>query len=182
MQVLRRSPNPVPAQVDTEQLRPIDRSAPESPHVLTIKVGAETPSRPERVLEAARDFSDRRADVWPNVRARHLEVHQRGENFAEVTEGTWVVGLFWERNRYEWSDPGSVKATVIDSNIFQPGSTWELRATTRDGGSEVEMVLHRGFRRGPKGRIASAVHHTVGKWVWGRFLRSALAAVEKQTA
>ena len=181
MRVLRHSTYPVPAQV-TEQLRAVDRSAPESPHVLTIKVSAETPSRPQRVLEAARDFSDRRADVWPNVRARHLEVHQRGENFAEVTEGTWVVGLFWERNRYDWSEPGSVKATVIDSNIFQPGSTWELRATTRDGGSEVEMVLQRGFRSGPKGRIASAIHHTVGKWVWGRFLRSALAVVEKQTA
>src|SRR5205823_2828558 len=38
------------------------------------------------------------------------------------------------------------------------------------------------FRSGPKGRIASAVHHTVGQWVWGSFLRSALAAVEKQTA
>jgi hypothetical protein len=182
MQVLRHSAYPVPAQVATEQLRAFDPSAPESPHVLTIKVSADTRSRPQRVLEAARDFSDRRADVWPNVRARHLKVHQRGENFAEVTEGTWVVGLFWERNRYEWSEPGSVKATVIGSNIFQPGSTWELRATTRDGGSKVEMVLHRGFRSGPKGRIASAVHHTVGKWVWGRFLRSALAVVEKQTA
>ncbi len=182
MQVLHQSAYPVPAQVVTEQLRRIDRVAPESPHVLTIEVGAESTLPPQRVLEAARDFSDRRADVWPNVRARHLEVHQRGENFAEVTEGTWVVGLFWERNRYEWSEPGSVKATVIDSNIFQPGSTWELRATARDGGSEVELVLHRGFRSGPKGRIASAVHHTVGKWVWGRFLRTALAVVEKQTA
>lgn len=182
MQVLRRSPEPVPAEVVTEQLRAADRSASETLHVLTINLSAETPSRPQRVLEAARDFSDRRAEVWPNVRARHLEVHRRGENFAEVTEGTWVVGLFWERNRYEWSEPGSVKATVIDSNIFQPGSTWELRATTRDGGSDVTMVLHRGFRSGPKGRIASAVHHTLGKWLWGRFLRSALAAIERQTA
>jgi hypothetical protein len=151
-------------------------------HQLTIKVSAETTSPPQRVLEAAHDFSNRRADVWPNVRSRHLTVHESGENFAEVTEGTWVVGLFWERNRYEWSRPGSVKATVIDSNIFQPGSTWEIRATARDSGSEVELVLHRGFRRGPKGSIASAVHHTVGKWVWGMFLRIALAAVENQTA
>ena len=151
-------------------------------HELTIKVAAETTSPPHRVLEAAHDFSNRRADVWPNVRSRHLAVHERGQNFAEVTEGTWVVGLFWERNRYEWSQPESVKATVIDSNIFQPGSTWEIRATARDGGSEVELVLHRGFRRGLKGRIASAVHHTVGKWVWGLFLRRALTAVEKQTA
>jgi hypothetical protein len=150
--------------------------------VLTIKLTAETPSPPQQVLKAARDFSDRRADVWPNVKAKHLKIHESRENFADVTEGTWVVGLFWERNHYEWSQPGPVKATVIDSNIFQPGSTWELRATARDGGSDVEMVLHRAFRRGPKGRIASAVHHTVGKWVWGRFLRSALAAVEKQPA
>ena len=182
MQALRDSPEPVPAQVVAEPARPIDRSASEALHMLTIKVSAETSLLPQRVLEAARDFSDRRADVWPNVRARHLEVNQRGETFAEVTEGTWVVGLFWERNRYEWSEPGSVKATVIDSNIFQTGSTWELRATGRDGGSDVAMVLHRGFRSGPKGRIASVVHHTVGKWLWGRFLRGALAVIERQTA
>jgi hypothetical protein len=149
---------------------------------LTIEVAAATTSTPQRVLEAAHDFSSRRADVWPNVRTAHLTVHESGGDFAEVTEGTWVVGLFWERNRYDWSQPGSVKATVIDSNIFQPGSTWEIRATARDSGSEVALVLHRGFRHGPKGTIASAVHHTVGKWVWRSFLRRALAAVEKQTA
>ena len=150
--------------------------------MITIKVTAESPLPPHRVLETTRDFSDRRAEVWPNVRAKHIEVHEIGENFADGTEGTWVVGLFWERNRYEWSQSGSVKATVIDSNIFQPGSTWELRATARDGGSEVELLLNRAFRSGPKGRIASAVHHTIGRLVWASFLRSALAAVEKQAA
>ena len=182
MHVLHRPPGPVPANVSTEDPRSMGPSTHESSHVLAIKVAAQTPSRPQRVLEAARDFSDRRADVWPNVRTRHLQVHERGDDFAEVTEGTWVVGLFWERNRYDWSQPESVKATVVDSNIFQPGSTWELRATARDGGSEVELVLNRGFRSGPKGRIAGTVHHTVGKWVWGWFLRSALAAVEQQAA
>jgi hypothetical protein len=150
--------------------------------MVTIKVAVETSLSPERVLEAAYDFSDWRADVWPNVRARRIEVHESGEDFAEVTEGTWVAGVFWERNRYDWSKPGSVKATVMDSNIFRPGSTWELRAKPRDGGSAVEMVLNRGFRRGPKGRMASAAHHTVGKLVWAWFLRSALRTVQKQTA
>ena len=150
--------------------------------MVTIEVAVETSLPPERVLEAAHDFSDRRADVWPNVRARRIEVHESGKDFAEVTEGTWVAGVFWERNRYDWSKPGSVKATVMDSNIFRPGSTWELRASPRDGGSAVEMVLSRGFRRGPKGRMAGAVHHTVGKLVWAWFLRSALRTVEKQTA
>jgi hypothetical protein len=163
-------------------MNPNRSSVREGRHVLAIKVTAGTPLPPHRVLESTRDFSDRRADEWPNVKAKHLEVHEIGENFADVPEGTWIAGLFWERNRYEWTQPGSVKATVIDSNIFQPGSTWELQATARDGGSEVELVLNRSFRSGPKGRIASTVHHTVGKWVWGAFLRSALAAIEKQTA
>ncbi len=149
---------------------------------LTIEVTAATRLAPERVLEAAHDFSKRRADVWANVRAARVEVHERGDNFAEVTEGTWVVGLFWERNRYDWSHPGTVKATVIDSNIFQPGSTWEIRATGREGGSDVDLVLHRSFRRGPKGRIADAVHHAVGRWIWSLFLRRALAAIESQSA
>jgi len=51
-----------------------------------------------------------------------------------------------------------------------------------DGGSDVQIVLNRSFRPGPKGRIASAVHHTVGKWVWGWFLRRAIAAIEAQAA
>ena len=148
-----------------------------------IDLLAESNLPPERVLEAAaRDFSGRRAKVWLNVKSAHLLVHERGESFAEVTEGTWVLGLFWERNRYEWQQPGSVKATVIDSNIFQPGSTWELRATANEGGSRVQMILNRGFRRGPKGRFASLVHHTLGRFVWAMFLRRALAAIEKQTS
>ena len=92
------------------------------------------------------------------MRSTHITVHERGENFAEVTEGTWVVGLFWERNRYEWSRPESVKATVIDSNIFSlaaPGRSEPQRRRWKRG----RAGPTRGFRRGPKGRIASAVHH-----------------------
>lgn|SRR6266542_3534157 len=139
--------------------------------------------RPRAVLDAARDFSERRAVVWPNVKLRYLEVHARGENFAEVTEGTWIVGLFWERSRYEWSQPGAVTQTVIDSNVFEPGSTWEIRAMPRADGSSVELLLQRGFRRGPKGRLGSALNHTIGKWgLWSSYPRHALREIEKQAA
>ena len=181
MQLRHRHPSPMPVRDSTDMPQPIDPAPEPGRRVLTIQVDAHTPLSPQRVLEAARDFSERRADVWPNVRKRHITVHASGEDFAEVTEGTWVVGLFWERNRYDWSTPGTVRATVIDSSIFEPGSTCELRATARDGGSQVQLILHRGFRSGPKGRIASTVHHTVGTWVWRWFLRSALRSVEKQT-
>src|SRR4051812_43527371 len=103
MPIVARPPNQVLAKVITEDRQPTEPVSPRNRRVLTIKVSADTSSPPLPVLEAARDFSDRRAEVWPNVRAKHLEVHDSGDNFAEVTEGTWVVGLFWEHNHYDWS-------------------------------------------------------------------------------
>jgi hypothetical protein len=115
-----------------------------------VHVLDETPLPPERVLEAARDFSERRADMWPDVHVEHLEVHESGETFAEVTEGNpWPIGYVWERLRYDWSEPGSVRGTVTDSNIFKPGSTWEITATPAADGTRVEVsaVRHlKGFR------------------------------------
>jgi hypothetical protein len=148
-----------------------------------VTVGWSLP--PEKVLEAARDFSDRRAEVWPMVQSKYLQVHQTGDAFADVTEGTFVVGRFWERSRYDWSEPGVVKATVVDSNVFKPGSTWQLRARRRNGGSTVEMTLNRDFQSGFRGRVASAVNHGFGdrwrRFGWARMLHQVLRKIEKQS-
>ncbi len=86
-------------------------------------------------------------------------MHEIGDTFADVTEGNpEVFGFIWERLRYDWSRPGSVKATVVDSNIFRPGSTWELRATPLNGGSRVEIIGIR-YVRGVKGAI-------IGFYIW----------------
>jgi hypothetical protein len=107
----------------------------------------ESSASPEQVLEAARDFSSRRAELWPDVHVEHFEIHERGDTWAEVTEGNpWPIGLVWERLRYEWSEPGSIKGTVVDSNIFKPGSTWEIRARLEGAGSQVEIVAVRNLR------------------------------------
>jgi hypothetical protein len=121
--------------------------------VPTVHVVDETPVAPERVLEAARDFSERRAELWPDVHVEHLHVHEAGDTFADVTEGNpWPIGYVWERLRYDWSEPGSLKGVVTDSNIFKPGSTWEIRATPANGGSRVEVVAVRRLR-GFKGAL-----------------------------
>jgi hypothetical protein len=53
------------------------------------------------------------------VTTRKLEVHERGANFAEVTEdATGIARWFWERSRYDWSEPATVKQTVLDSNVL----------------------------------------------------------------
>jgi len=64
-----------------------------------------------------------------------------------------LFGYVWERLRYDWSEPGVVKGTVEKSNLFKPGSTWEIRATPTDGGgSHVEILAVRHLS-GIRGRL-----------------------------
>ena len=132
----------------------------------SVRVSEHSDRPPQVVLAAARDFSERRAQMWPDVHVEHLEVHEMRDTYAEVTEGNpWPIGYVWERLRYDWSDPHALRGTVVDSNLFKPGSTWELWATPEDGGSRVEIRATRHLRgRGwllapffPLGAAASTV-------------------------
>jgi hypothetical protein len=149
-----------------------------------IKVVGWTPVTPERVLEAARDFSERRSELWPDVHIDHFELHRAGDGFAEVTEGNpSPIGPFWERLRYDWSKPGSVKGVVIDSNIFKPGSSWEMTATPAGGGSRVVVTMVRGFK-GLRGRLVGTiiVHTGLAKRTLTDHLRHFLRQLEAQAS
>ena len=150
--------------------------------MLRITVTATTSASPERVLAlAATDFSADRAKVWSNVAVKRLAVHARGDSYAEVTEGATGIAWFaWERSRYDWSEPGIVKQTVLDSNVLEPGSVWELRVTTGEGGgSVVEMTLQRRFRRSTAGAVGYVFNRLAGRRGWAWYLRTALKAVEQ---
>jgi hypothetical protein len=113
----------------------------------SVRVAEHSDLSPDVVLAAARDFSERRADRWPDVHVEHLRIHEMGDTWAEVTEGNpWPIGVVWERLRYDWSDPHALRGTVVDSNLFKPGSTWELWATPENGGSRVEVRANRHLR------------------------------------
>lgn len=74
---------------------------------------------PKDVLEVLTDFSPARAEVWPTIDAEHFEVHELGDTWAEVTEGTAAA---WERARYEWEPNGDrVTVTTLDSKLFGAG-------------------------------------------------------------
>jgi hypothetical protein len=149
--------------------------------MLSITVTAETSASPEQVLTlAGTDFSAHRAKVWPNVTTRKLEVHERGDTWIEVSEGATGIARFaWERSRYDWSEPGSVKQTVLDSNVLEAGSTWELRVTASEGGgSTVQMTVERRFPRSLAGRYGHMLNRAAGQRGWTWFLRQALKAVE----
>jgi len=153
--------------------------------MLKITVKELSSASAEEVLAlAGTDFSANRAQIWPNVTTRKLEIHERGETYVDVTEGgTSIARYFWERSRYDWSQPGTVKSTVIDSHGLEAGSTFELRvAPGQGGGCEVEMTLRRDFKRSAAGRIASALNHLAGERLFGSMLRRTLRAVERASA
>ena len=45
---------------------------------------------------------------------------------------------------------------MLDSNIFGPGSTWELRAPPDEGETRVEITMVREFR-GLKGKLVGTI-------------------------
>jgi hypothetical protein len=126
-----------------------------------IRIAAETTASVEDVLAGVCDFSERRARIWPNVKEGHFEVHHAGGTYAEATEELWPTGI-WERCRYDWSRPGTVTATVLDSNSLAPGSTWELIASPSEGGTRVEAVFLRDYQRTPRGLFTEAVNRVAG--------------------
>lgn len=148
----------------------------------TIRVICETAMPPAQVLASAHDFSERRAEVFPAVEAERLEVHEMGEGSADVTEGTGVgpLGVNWERCRYEWSQPGSVTATVTDSNVYATfGSRWEINAIPKGKGSEVEMIWARDFQRRPKAMFFGTLFRVIGKPIFRKYARDVIKNLEQ---
>ena len=134
----------------------------------TIDLMLDSSLAPAETLRAAHDVSHRREKVSPAVSVRRMTVHELGDTWADVTEGTRAGPIVnWERCRYDWSQPGSVKATVTDSNVYAfPGSSWEMRATVVDSGSRVEMIWVREFARRPRGKIFGFLFDRFGERIF----------------
>jgi hypothetical protein len=98
----------------------------------------------ERFIAALTDFGERRPELWPNLDARYYQLHELGDTWAEVTEGTDVLGGVWARERYDWSEPGLVRLRLVDAVDFRPGTTIDYRVTPlAGGGCHVEVDFQR---------------------------------------
>jgi hypothetical protein len=116
----------------------------------------------ERFIGALTDFSDRRPELWPGLDAKFYRLFDRGETWAEVQEGTDVLGGVWARERYDWSTPGRVTLTLLESPDFRPGTLIAYRVTDRSGaGCHVAVDLHR-IGASPRGRLVGAVLQLTG--------------------
>jgi hypothetical protein len=129
----------------------------------------ETSMAPEAVLAVLTDFGPRRAKIWPNIDDQHFRVHGQGPGWADVTEGSSVVGGVWEREKYVWdAAAGHVAVETIDSNTWGPGSRWDYKLTpTAQGGTDIDVTIER-HGKGWKGRLIELGLAVAGK----RMLRS----------
>jgi hypothetical protein len=140
----------------------------------------ETTAPPERVREALLDFSERRPEIWPGIDASLYEVYSVGEAAAEIKEGTKAPGMTaWARERYDWSQPDTIRWTVVESNFCEPGSFVEATLRPReDGGTRIHVEWDRtGTTR--SGKLAIGLIARSGGRPVARSLRKGLERLER---
>jgi hypothetical protein len=136
---------------------------------------------PDRFVTALVDFGPGRAEVWGNSDPEHLAVHERGDTWAEVTEGSTTGGV-WQRLRYDWSAPGVVTLDVLASNSFGPGSRWTYRVEPDGaGGSDIDLTVVR-VPCSAKGRFLDVVLTLGGSSFYSRDLRRTVRRLEESRA
>src|SRR3954466_9030668 len=135
-----------------------------------IEFDFHTRATPEEVVELLTDFSPDRPKRWPQLSERWYEVYEVGDTTADVREGQDKPSL-WARERYEWSTPGTVTWTVVESSDLTPGSFFTIKATAaQDGGSDVHGTWERGattFR----GRTVLVLMRVAGRRILTNYLR-----------
>jgi hypothetical protein len=142
----------------------------------TLHFHQTTTSTPEQFIAGLTDFGPGRADVFPNSADEYLKVHDRGANWADVTEGSKGT---WERLRYDWSRADRVLLTTTDSNAWG-GASGHTYTFTRnlDGTTDVSLVSVRDGKNF-KGRFFAVVFAVVGKRVLGLAFENSVKAIER---
>jgi hypothetical protein len=129
----------------------------------------------ERFIAALTDFSERRPELWPNLDTKFFRLFERGDTWAEVQEGTDVLGGVWGRERYDWSEPGRVTLTLLESPDFRPGTVIDYHVNDRPGGGCHVAVDFQRIAASPRGRFVGAVVQLSGVGRFSKDLRETLA-------
>ena len=145
----------------------------------TLHFTRTTTATPQQLLAALTDFGPGRQEIFPNSHDDDLVVHERGDHFADVTEGSYGV---WERLRYDWSDPNRVVMTTTDSNTWggRSGHTYAFTPLP-DGTTRVDVhVVREG--KNLRGRLVGSLAGLLGNRFLGRTVDRTIAAVEARNA
>jgi hypothetical protein len=145
----------------------------------TIRLHEKTTATPEQFVAALTDFGPGRATLFPNSADGDMKVHDRGADWADVTEGSRGI---WERSRYDWSNPDRVVLTTTDSNTWA-NTSGHTYAFTRnaDGTTDVDYVVVRDGKN-LKGRSLGLALAIGGKRVLGGTFAKTVKAIEARDA
>ncbi len=145
----------------------------------TLHFNKTTTATPEQIVSAITDFGPGREKIFGNSADADLKVHDRGPDWADVTEGS---GGVWERLHYDWSDPSRIVMTTTDSNLWggRSGHTYTITPQA-DGTTVVDAVV---IREGKnlKGRLLGLVLGSVGKGKLAKAFDNTIDAIEARSA
>jgi polyketide cyclase/dehydrase/lipid transport protein len=110
-----------------------------------------TGASPDAVRAALLDFSERRPELWPGLPRDQYRVYEVGDTWAEVREG--YRGPIWNRERYDWSVPGRVQFTAVDSGFAMPGKRVVMDIEAAPGGGSSVHTVWEGSGKGAFGRL-----------------------------
>jgi hypothetical protein len=108
-------------------------------------------AEPDAIRAALLDFTDHRPELWPGLPRDQYEVYAVGDTWAEIREG--YRGPIWNRERYDWSVPGRVEFTALDSGFAKPGKRVIMDIEAAQGGGSRVRVTWEGVGKGPFGRL-----------------------------
>ena len=141
----------------------------------TIHMHQTTTSTPEQFIAGLTDFGPGREKLFGNSTDGYLKVHEKGSNYADVTEGSSGI---WERLHYDWSDPMHVVLTTTDSNLWGGRSGHTYTFTRQPNGTtDVDVVIVRDGKN-LKGRLLGAFLGIVGKGQLEKWFAKTLKAIE----
>jgi hypothetical protein len=151
----------------------------QEPQMSTIHLHRTTTLTPEQYIAGLTDFGPGRSKLFGNSAEAYLKVHHLGALQADVTEGS---GGIWERLHYNWSDPGRVVLTTLDSNVWGGASGHTYSFTRRpDGRTDIDVAVVRDGKN-LKGWILGLVLSTIGRGVLERAFENSVKAIEIRNA
>jgi hypothetical protein len=153
----------------------------EDPAMSKVKATAHANFPAQRFVDALTDFGPDRGKIWGNSSPSKLQVHDRGETWADVTEGTAASGI-WQRYRYDWSTPGLVRLDVLDSNSFGQGSFWEYRLTEEaPDRTRIDLLINR-VPTTAWGKFTNPSLVLFGRMFFTRSLKRTIKRLDRQAA
>ncbi|MCU1551846.1 MAG: hypothetical protein JWR36_2406 [Glaciihabitans sp.] len=146
----------------------------------TVNVTKSTTATAEQFLAGLTDFGPRRGEIFGNSDGSKVTVHDQGDGWADITEGS--AGGIWERLRYDWSNPAVISLKTTDSNLWANTSSWTYSLKPGSaGGTDVDLVAVRNGK-GFRGVLVGILFALGGKSLISGSLEKSLRAIEARNA